>query len=245
MHSKNYYIKLRNKYPPKKLRVIFVLESPPASGKFFYDPKGKITEPLFSAMMRCVLEFKSKNKEEGLKKFADESYFLVDAIYKPINNIKGAKERNDKILKNYPNLVRDLKEIIRSRKVKIILVKANVCRLLENRLKKNGFKVINDGLIIPFPACSWQHEFCRKIKKVLAKIRFKRNKPMKKKLRECRCTSPICGKCLVKHCQDDNCKVHTIANKIKRRRSFLVNRLIRSDVEEFRKEIKRLERLLK
>jgi hypothetical protein len=35
-----------------------VLESPPKSGKYFYSPEGLVSEPLFSAMMKGVLEIK-------------------------------------------------------------------------------------------------------------------------------------------------------------------------------------------
>ena len=58
------YINLRNKYFPKNLKTIFVLESPPASCRYFYKPEGRVTEPLFSAMMKCVLKFQPKNKKE-------------------------------------------------------------------------------------------------------------------------------------------------------------------------------------
>lgn len=55
-------------YKPIIVRVLFVLESPPSSGLYFYENTGKVTEPLFSAMMN-LLEYKPKSKEEGLKKF--------------------------------------------------------------------------------------------------------------------------------------------------------------------------------
>ncbi len=45
--DKEYYLKLRNKYLPESLKIIFILESPPASGKYFYNETGKTTEPLF------------------------------------------------------------------------------------------------------------------------------------------------------------------------------------------------------
>ena len=45
-----------------------VAESPPASGKYFYDPEGRITEPLFAALM-CQLSASPKSKEEGLRQF--------------------------------------------------------------------------------------------------------------------------------------------------------------------------------
>jgi len=163
--DKNNYKKLRNKYLPEDLRVIFVLESPPASGRYFYNPNGTINEALFSAMMK-ILNFKPNNKLEGLKKFMNQGYFLVDATYRPVNRMTN-RDRNRKILNGLPKLREDLKGIIKDRKVKIILVKANVCRLLEKPLDAEFNNVVNKGVIIPFPGSGHQKDFHDNIKKLL------------------------------------------------------------------------------
>jgi hypothetical protein len=51
----------------------------------------------------------------------------------------------------------------------MILVKANICKLLQQKLLLDGFNVINDGLIVPFPAFGHQNKFCERIKLLLAK----------------------------------------------------------------------------
>jgi len=66
--NRDYYLRLRNKYLPDNLQYIFVLESPPASGLYFYDESGKTSEPLFTEMMK-LLDVNPKNKGEGLKLF--------------------------------------------------------------------------------------------------------------------------------------------------------------------------------
>ncbi|MCD6471356.1 hypothetical protein J7K86_02410, partial [bacterium] len=62
------------------------------------------------------------------------------------------------------NLVRDLKKIFKNKKVKIILVKANVCRLLEKQLLNDKFNVINNELVIPFPVYGQQKTFAGQLK---------------------------------------------------------------------------------
>ena len=69
MHPKSHYIKLRAKYQSPKIKLTFVLESPPASGNYFYDPTGKTTEPLFSAMMKLI-GHQPASKKDGLIAFA-------------------------------------------------------------------------------------------------------------------------------------------------------------------------------
>jgi len=36
---------------------------------------------------------------------------------------------------------------------------------------------------------------------------------------ECKCDDPACSKCLIKNCKDDHCPVHTMEEKIRRRRT--------------------------
>lgn len=166
--DREYYIRLRNQYLPKNLKVIFILESPPSSGKYFYDIKGSVLEPLFSYMMKCVINFNPINKKEGIRKFCEECYFLVDATYTPVDKLTDTVA--DKIIiENYPKLVEDLRNIINRKKVKIILVKSNVCKLLEKRLLNDGFEVINNKKIIPFPSHGWQKIFCKRIEQLLKK----------------------------------------------------------------------------
>lgn len=66
--KKEYYICFRNSYHPEELKLIFVLESPPISGKYFYDETGKTSEPLFAKMMK-LLNYSPINKKNGLEFF--------------------------------------------------------------------------------------------------------------------------------------------------------------------------------
>jgi hypothetical protein len=93
-----------------------LLESPPVSGDYFYDPIGRTTEQLFSSMMK-----------------------LID----------------------------DLRENICRLRIKIILIKVNICRTLEEPLKAAGFKVIHNGLTVPFPGSGQQENFLTAIKQIL------------------------------------------------------------------------------
>jgi hypothetical protein len=139
------YIEYRNKYKPEDVRAIFVLESPPKSGKYFYNNEGDISEPLFKAMMKLI-GFEPKDKELGLQEFKKQGFIIVDAVYSPINYPENKQKwRDDKILEWYPMLVKDLKHLVGDKSTPLILVKANICRLLEPKLKKDGFNVLNNA----------------------------------------------------------------------------------------------------
>lgn len=162
---KNEYIALRNKYTPERIKAIFVLESPPATGRYFYNPNGKITEPLFKAMMELV-GCKMSDKATGLAEFVKRGFVIVDASYKPVNH-KNKKERNRIIMDSYPTLLNDLATLTPDKKMPIILVKSNVCKLLADPLELSGFKVINNGVDVYFPSSGQQRKFREQIARVL------------------------------------------------------------------------------
>lgn len=160
------YVSLRNNYLPKKLKTIFVLESPPAGHGYFYDPTGRVSEVLFRAFMKAVIDFSPTNKEEGLKKLASEGYLLVNPIYTPVNKLSD-KEADKLILSNYENFKKDLRSIIGNKQTPIILIKSNICRLLEKPLLEDGFNVVNNGILVPFPLHYHMGTFTERVRKLL------------------------------------------------------------------------------
>jgi len=164
--NRDYYLRLRKKYLPSKLNLLFILESPPVSGKYFYDETGKTTEPLFRAMMK-FLSYRPTDKKDGLEHFKSNGYFLVVATYKQVNKLKG-KIRDYTILSDYSSLIEDLETLSPKKNVPIILVKANICRMFDERLTERGFNILNKGVVIPFPTYGQQKRFHLEISKVLA-----------------------------------------------------------------------------
>ncbi len=160
MYKESYYKNLRNKFLPDKLKVVFVLESPPLSGKYFYDPKGNKNEYLFKIMMKFI-DYDPEDKSDGLREFSKRGYLLVDSTYNQINGIKKPKDRNYEIVVNIPNLVNDLKKIINNKRVKVIPIKKNVCKIVSGPLESLGFKVLNED--IPFPDPSQTAIFFEKL----------------------------------------------------------------------------------
>ena len=49
----------------------------------------------------------------------------------------------------------------------VVLIKANVCRLLESRMKEDGFNVLNGGRAVYFPSNGRQPDFRRQFDAVL------------------------------------------------------------------------------
>ena len=144
-----------------------MLESPPISGRYFYNPIGSVSEPLFRAMMKDVLEISPDTKSEGLHEFARQGYLLVDATYTPVNDHQlSQRARNDLIMADFHLLLDDLRRHTEP-DTQIVLVKANICELLERSLISRDFAVLNRGAKIPFPSNGHQARFRTAIRELL------------------------------------------------------------------------------
>src|SRR3954454_20757477 len=128
----HHYHRLRREYEPENPSLLIVAESPPASGLYFYDRSGKVSEPIFSAFM-VRLSIKPPNKDAGLREMQRKGWVLVDATYEPID--KKFKKRDPKrdavLLRDYYLLKEDILALSSGRKLPIILIKENVCRVLD------------------------------------------------------------------------------------------------------------------
>lgn len=164
----NEFIRLRNEYRPKDVKICFIFESPPAHGGYFYDPSGRVTELLFRSLVKTLFNKNFNTKEEGLKYFQKEGFYLVNPIYTPVNKVSD-KTADEMILENYDTFKKDL---IREglKEVPMIIVKSNVWKLLKDRLADDGFKILNKDVMIPFPVHYHFESFKEKISNILQKL---------------------------------------------------------------------------
>jgi hypothetical protein len=168
-NQRAYYLDLRRRFEPPSATLVIIAESPPISGKFFYDPNGKVSEPLFSALMKH-LGIQPKTKLEGLDGFQHQGWVLIDSTYEPVNELVPAA-RDRVIERDYAELRDDLRRLLAARwnQVPLVLIKANVCKLLAPKLEKDEFKVLNKDRIIPFPSNGQQGAFDRLFREIVPK----------------------------------------------------------------------------
>jgi hypothetical protein len=169
MLDRNYYLRLRRNYQPENIKLVIVAESPPASGKYFYDTTGSPKEPLFAALM-LQLGISPTTKQDGLIEFQNRGWVLVDATYEPVDKLAkdASHDRDEVISRDYPLLLDDLAKLMPNRSIPVVLIKANVCRTLEPLLSKDGFKVLNGGRAIYFPSNGQQTKFKKQFGDVMS-----------------------------------------------------------------------------
>ena len=163
------YLSLRREFEPTAVRLVVIAESPPASGKYFYCQNGKMSEPLFDALIKQLCPYPMpKTKREGLFAFQSRGWVIVDATYEPVNAL-GRSARDRAIARDYDELCNDLKRLLAGRwnEVPLVLVKRNVCKLVAPKLTHDGFNVLNAGRVVYFPSSGRQCDFARQFCEIL------------------------------------------------------------------------------
>ena len=159
MLTKDDYLAFRRKFEPRPVRLVVVAESPPKNQTYLYNPAGRTNEWLFTALMKQLGQM-PKTKEEGLRELQRRGWVVVDATYEQVDWFgQQVNKRNAIVERDYPLLVAALEELLPDKSTAIILVKANVCKLLDWRLTKYGFNVLNKGISVPFPSRGQQPKF--------------------------------------------------------------------------------------
>jgi hypothetical protein len=83
--------RLRKSYRPAHVRILFVGESPPASGRFFY----RADSGLYRAVREAFIQaFPSLRNSEFLNSFCSLGCYLVDLCGKPVDNMTRADRRH-------------------------------------------------------------------------------------------------------------------------------------------------------
>ena len=95
----NTYKEAAAKFLPDKIKVLFIAESPPANGSFFFFkfPKQEI---LLTTITTAILGdgkgyTRNDSKIEFLKILQEKGYFLIDAVEYPINT---TSDRNRELI---------------------------------------------------------------------------------------------------------------------------------------------------
>ena len=148
------------KYCPVRVDILLLCESPPYAAEerkrpYFFFESNPGSDVLFATVVAALYGEKYQ-KDPGrkaalLNRMKDDGVWLMDAVEEPINwNSHGKikeRDRNRIILAHFPDLLDRLKGFREDGKVddetKLVLVKKNVCELLAERLREEGYKVVN------------------------------------------------------------------------------------------------------
>jgi hypothetical protein len=165
--------KLRKRYKPKTVKVLFVAESPPVSDddkvRFFYNPRQERWDYMYRAVMEAVFpdfQYFPDEKDKWLRKFQKHGYYMIDATDMPVNRISAAKRHQ--ILKDSVKLKQDEISKLVTKKTPIVLIKKNVFEVFNEPLRNAGYNVIHEEFL-PFPSHGHQPRFIDACRNYLVK----------------------------------------------------------------------------
>jgi len=167
------YTTARNKYKPGKVNVLFIAESPPSSGGYFYAEKTIGKDHLFRETMKA-LEFwpihrpmrKGCDKRRMLNEFRSIGFFLIDACEIPVDRLR-SRERRLSTVQGALSLPRRVKSLDPDR---ILIVEKTVFKPARQVLSDAGFgnRILNTKPL-PFPCHGNQRKYRMMLKQLIAK----------------------------------------------------------------------------
>ena len=158
---KDEYEKIREKYKPDTVKILFVGESRPASGDFFYFEN--------TNLYRCTKNaFEKANINFSLNNFKNLNCWLYDVCDKPLNKgLSNAQRRN-----YIKNGIDKLKGVINELKPEYIIVvkKKEMKELVFSQICNIGYINGKTAFNTSFPACGHQKEFVKELSEILKEI---------------------------------------------------------------------------
>lgn len=146
--NKNDFDKLRDKYKPKKIKVLYIGESPPSSGTFFYAANSN----LFRCINNSFTNVFGESVGTGfdfLEYFKNHDFFLDDLCLESVND-KSDSERLALRRKGIEPLANRIKTISPEA---IIIVMKGIELEVRQAVRKSG-KNINYIFVTTFPSFS-------------------------------------------------------------------------------------------
>ena len=164
------YIEAREKYNPTRIglpiEVLWIAESPPVAGGYFYFEKPSGKGHFFRETMKALGWWDEKlwmqsglDKKSFLRKFQESGFFLLDLSDNPVNGLSRS-ERKKALQDSLPGL---LKEVTRLAPKRILIIKRNVFDIACASLSELEYTVLNKKPI-PFPSNHWQAEYRRLVR---------------------------------------------------------------------------------
>jgi hypothetical protein len=154
---------VRERYRPRQISMLFVGESPPASGRFFYDGTGiacASTQRAFAQAFARTFH----GPQEFLKFFRDAGCYLDDLSHDPVDHLTTA-DRIRAINSCTDTYARDLQEM--QPKLIVVFLK-RIFPVVERAASIAGFP--GDRLIaLPFPGNGHQNKYVAELGALLTR----------------------------------------------------------------------------
>ena len=156
--------RLRRRYLPSRVRILFVGEAPPASERFFYQADSGLYRA-FRDTFQIV--FPALSDADFLESFREMGCYLVDLCGKPVDRLSNS-ERRRACVDGEGRLCRILKQLYPQI---VVVVVRSIVPSARRSIEKAGWE--GQLLELPYPG-RWQHHritFTKQLLPVLGKLK--------------------------------------------------------------------------
>lgn len=157
--------KLRAHYRPDPIRVLFIGESPPVGGTFFYATQSNLARYTQEAFGR-VYEQRWATREEFLRFFQSCGCYLDDLCLDPVNGMTPTERRRTR-LEAVPELAKRMTGIHPGA---VISVMSGTKRQVRQAMGLAGLGEM-EPCIMPFPTFGNQHRYVARLVETLSNLR--------------------------------------------------------------------------
>jgi hypothetical protein len=151
---------LRAYYRPERVRVLFVGESLPAGGTFFFNGDSNL------ARYTCKAFAKALGTPDDVRSFPsvfrDQGCYLIDLCAVPVNHLSGPEKKAARVA-GIPALACELHK---HRPVAVVVVMKAIEKHVVRALVQAGMSHVPVS-VLPFPAFRWQQKYVHDLSALL------------------------------------------------------------------------------
>ncbi len=148
----NHLEELRRSFRPGLITTLFVGESAPDSGRFFYSSDSS----LFHAMKRAF-----GSRETFLKDFKKKGFYLDDLVLTPINKL----ERNERSRQRQEAIPELAKRLIEYKPKAVVVVMRAILPMVQKAMRMAG--ISHEPFCVPHPAFGNWTRFSNAMKEIM------------------------------------------------------------------------------
>lgn len=154
---------LRNSYRPEHIQVLFIGESPPAGGTFFYHGNSRLFHETRQAF--ASLGYETSTPQEFLRNFQQSGLYLDDLCHSPVDNLT-LPERRRRWEKERPHLAERLQTL--NPESIVVVMKKIVPQVKQSAIEADLSQVPLYEL--PFPTYGNQRAYREQLARILPKL---------------------------------------------------------------------------
>lgn len=152
---------LRQSYCPERIKMLFVGESPPAEGEFFY--RGCLMTTFVSRPFESKFNIQFKDNQDFLEFFKEQQCYLDDLCIEPVDKMTPFERK----LKLQENVVPFSKRLSEMKPLIVVSVLKSIEKNVREAVGLSGVKTIFYS--VPFPGNGHQKRFKEEVIKILDK----------------------------------------------------------------------------